>query len=52
MTSIPVAISRFSDNNFKRLCLKKENLFVHFWLHFWNVHEISNILKKKKSIVA
>ena len=51
MTSIPVAISRFSEYNFKRLCLKKEKLFVHFWLHFWNVHEIYNILKKKKSIL-
>ena len=52
MTSIPVAIYRFSDNNFKRLYLKKEELFVNFWLHFWNVHEISNNLKKEKSIVA
>ena len=24
----------FSDNNFKRLYLKKERLFVHFLLHF------------------
>ena len=23
-----------------------------FLLHFWNVHEIENILKKKKSILA
>ena len=52
MTSIPVAICRFSDNKFKRLYLKKERLFVDFLLHFWNVHEIENILKKKKSIVA
>ena len=27
MTSIPVAICRFSDNNFKRFYLKNENLF-------------------------
>ena len=52
MTSIPIAICRFSDNNFKRLHLKKESLFVNFWLHFWNMHEIYNILKKKKSILA
>ena len=52
MTSIPVAICRFSDNKFKRLYLKKERPFVDFLLHFWNVHEIENILKKKKSIVA
>ena len=52
MTSIPVAISRLSDNNFKRLHLKKERLFAYILLHFWNVHEIQNILKKKKSILA
>ena len=52
MTSIPGALSTFSANNFKRLCLKKEKLFVHFSLHFWNVHEILNILKKKKSTPA
>ena len=52
MTSIPVAKCRFSNNKFKRLYLKKEKLFEDFFLHFWNVHEIENILKKKKSILA
>ena len=52
MTSIPVAISRFSKNKFKRLYLKKERHIVDFFLHFLNVHEIENILKKKKSILA
>ena len=28
MTSIPVAICRFSDNNFKRVYLEKERLIV------------------------
>ena len=51
MTSIPVGIRRFSDNNFKRFYLHKKTHFVNLWLHFWNVHEISNILKKKKSIL-
>ena len=40
MTSIPVAICSFYDNNFKRLYLKNEKHFVYFLLHFWNVHEI------------
>ena len=44
MTSIPVAICRVSDNNFKRLYLKKERLFVYFWLYFWIVDEIYKIL--------
>ena len=48
MTTIPVAIWRFSDNNFKRFYLKKKTHFVNFWLLFRNVHEIYNILKEKK----
>ena len=52
MSSIPVAICRFSDNTFKRLYLKKERLFFNFLLDFWYVHEIEHILKKKKSILA
>ena len=52
MTGIPIAKCRFSINKFKRLYLKKEKLFVEFFLHFWNVHEMENIMKKKKSILA
>ena len=52
MTSVPVAKCRFSNNKFKGFYLKKEKLFVDFLLHFWYVHEICNILKKKKSILA
>ena len=52
MISIPVAICRFSYKNLKRLYLKMECLFLDFLLHFWNVREIYNILKKKKSILA
>ena len=52
MTSIPVAICRFSDNKFKHLYLKKERLFMDFLLNFRNVHEIYNILEKKKSMIA
>ena len=46
MTSIPGAKCRFSNNKFKRFYLKKEKLFMDFLSHFWNVHEIWNILKK------
>ena len=52
MKGIPVAICRFSENNFKRLYLKKESLFVNFRFYFWNVHEIYNVLKNKKSFLA
>ena len=34
MTSIPVAICRLSDNKFKRLYLKKERLFLIFFIKF------------------
>ena len=52
MTSIPVAICRLSDNNFKRLYLKNERLFINFWLYFSIVDEIYNVLETKKSILA
>ena len=41
-----------SRNKFKRHYLKHKRLFVDLLLHFWNVHEIYNILKKKMSILA
>ena len=47
MTSIPAAISRIYSNNFKRHYLKSKRLFLNFLLHFWNVHEIYSIFKKK-----
>ena len=42
------AISRNKSNVY----LKNKTLFVNFFLHFWNVHEIQNILKKKMSVLA
>ena len=41
-----------SRNKYKPHYLKNKSIFVHFLLHFWNVHAISNILKKKMSILA
>ena len=40
MTSIAVAICRYTGNNFKRFYLKSETHFADFLLHFWNVNEI------------
>ena len=41
MTSIPVAVSRLSDNKFKRLYLKKKETFLRFFIEFlkcaWNL---------------
>ena len=41
-----------SGNKYKPHFLKNKRLFVDFLLHFWNEHAISNILKKKVSILA
>ena len=41
-----------SRNKFKRAYIKNKRLFLDVLLHFWKVHEISNILKKKMSILA
>ena len=47
MKSIPAAICRIFCYNFKRYYLKNGRFFLDFLLHFWNVDEIQNILKKK-----
>ena len=47
MTSIPVETCRISRENLKRHYLKSKRRFLDFFLHFQNVHEIENILKKK-----
>ena len=45
-------MSTLSCNKFKRHYLKIKSLFVDFLLHFLNVYEIENILKKNMSILA
>ena len=52
MTSIPAAICRIFCNNFKGYYLKNGRLFLDFLFHFWNVHNIYNILKKRMSVLA
>ena len=44
MSSIPVQYADFLTT-ISKTCFD-------FLLHFWSVHEIENILKKKKSILA
>ena len=41
-----------SRNKFKRTYIKNKRLFLDFFLHFWNVHEIYKIFEKKKSLLA
>ena len=45
-------MSTNSRNKFKRTYIKNKRLFLDFFLHFWKVHDISNIFEKKKSILA
>ena len=52
MTSILAAICRIFGNNFKRYYLKNGRHFLFLLLHFWNVHEIYNILEKRMSVLA
>ena len=54
MTSIPVALSRVSDNKFKRLYFKKGRLFLDFFIKFlkcaWNL-EHSETKEKDPSLI-
>ena len=47
MTSIPAAICKIYRINFQRHYPRNKRLFLDFLLHFWNVHEIWSIFKKK-----
>ena len=47
MTSIRVGTCRISRNYLRRDYVKSKRIFLDFLLHFWNVHEIWNILKRK-----
>ena len=35
----------------QKLLSQKRKTFFDFLLHFWNMHEIENIVKEKKSIL-
>ena len=48
MSSIPVALCRFSDNNFKRLYLKKEILFLIFYAISESCMKFRTFWKKKQ----
>ena len=41
-----------SRNKFKRHYLKNKRFSEDVLFHFWNVHEIWNIVKKKMTILA
>ena len=45
-------IKSISNSQLKCKYLKNENLFLNFLFDFWNLHQISNILKKNMMVIA
>ena len=52
MASILFNIARICNSQFECKYLKIEKHFLNFLFHFWNVHQILNILKKKMMVLA
>ena len=52
MTSILFVTENIWRNQFESNYLKNEKVFLNFFLHFQNLHEISNICNKKMSFIA
>ena len=52
ITSILFRIVRICRSLFKSSSLKRKKHFLGFLFHFWNLHQISNIFKKKKIVIA
>ena len=52
MRSILFRIVRISCCKFKCSYLKNKKLFLDFLFHFWNLHQIFDILKKKVIVIA
>ena len=52
MASILLNVTRICESQFKYNYLKNENFFLNFLFNFWNLHQISNILKTKMMVIA
>ena len=52
MASIMSNIAGISNSEFKCNYLKNKKNFLNFLFHFWNLHQILNILKKKMMVIA
>ena len=52
ITSIPFRIVRIWSFQFKSNYLKNKKQFLSFIFHLWKLHEILNIFKKKKIVIA
>ena len=52
IASILFNIARICKSQFKGNYLTNEKLFLNFLFHFWNLHQILNILKKEMIVIA
>ena len=52
ITSILFRIVRICRSLFKSSYLKNKKHFLPFFFHLWNLHQISNIFKKKKIVIG
>ena len=52
MTSILFLTENIWRNQFGSNYLKNQKIFVNYFLHFGNLHEILNICKKKMTFIA
>ena len=52
MASIFYKIAEICNSHFKCNYVRNENHFFDFLLHFWNLHQILNILKKQIIFIA
>ena len=52
MTNIVFKIARICHYQEKCNYLKNKNLFLNSFSHFWNPHQIFNILKEKMTVIA
>ena len=43
---------RIYGNHFKCRYLRNKKTFLNFWLHFWNLLQILNILEKDMDLIA
>ena len=52
MTSILFLTENIWGHQLGSNYLKNEKLFLNYFLHFWNIHEILKICKKKMTFIA
>ena len=48
----PLRIGRKCNSQVKWTYLKNQKLFLDFLFHFWNLHQMLNILKKMMNLTA